>query len=209
MQSISIYTDGACRPNPGLGGVGAVVIAEGYYKEISKRIGRSTNNRAEIQAVIEGLSSLDSPEKAEVTLYTDSKLVRGFLVWGYRAKLNKGLVARMRAYAKKCGSLKVVWVKGHNGNHLNERADALAGDAIKGLKTATGKQAHTIRRSIKKASQPDSERKAREKRVRTYLESGGWEIEKQREAGRDQSLQKSRCRRHSKEGNPQQCTDRS
>ena len=130
MFKVTIYTDGACRGNPGPAGVGAVLLCEDRKKEISKAIGHSTNNRAEIQAVIEALSALKHPEKTEVTLYTDSQLVYGLLQGTYKAKKNRDLVDQMLSLSKELRSLEVVKIKGHNGNPLNELAHTLAQKAI-------------------------------------------------------------------------------
>ncbi len=130
MFKVEIYTDGACRGNPGPAAIGAVLLCGDRRKEISKAIGDSTNNRAEIQAVIEALSALKHPEKTEVTLYTDSQLVYGLLQGTYKAKKNRDLVDEMLNLAKKTSSLEVVKIKGHNGNPLNELAHSLAQKAI-------------------------------------------------------------------------------
>lgn len=130
MFKVEIYTDGACSGNPGPAGVGAVLLCKDKRKEISKGIGHSTNNRAEIQAVIEALSALKHPEKTEVTLYTDSQLVSGLLQGTYKAKKNKDLVDKMTTLSANLRSLEVVKIRGHNGNPLNELAHSLARDAI-------------------------------------------------------------------------------
>ena len=126
MFKVSAYTDGACSGNPGPGGVGVVLLCAKHRKEISRPLGDSTNNRAEIQAVIDALRCLHRPEKTELTLYTDSQLVCGLLTQGWKAKANQDLVAEMRQLAQKCASFQAVKVKGHNGDPLNERADQLA-----------------------------------------------------------------------------------
>jgi len=130
MFKVEIYTDGACRGNPGPAAIGAVLLCGDRRKEISKAIGDSTNNRAEIQAVIEALSALKHPEKTEVTLYTDSQLVYGLLQGTYKAKKNRDLVDKMLNLSENLRSLEVVKIKGHNGNPLNELAHTLAQKAI-------------------------------------------------------------------------------
>ena len=116
MYEVTIHTDGACSGN--------------RRKEISRYIGEATNNRAELQAVIEGLAALKHPEQTRVTLHTDSQLVCGLLGQDWKAKANQELVALMRYLAKQCAFFRVVKVKAHNGDPLNERAHALAREAL-------------------------------------------------------------------------------
>ena len=130
MYEVTIYTDGACSGNPGPAGIGVVLICGNRRKEISRYIGEATNNRAELQAVIEGLAALKHPEQTRVTLHTDSQLVSGVLAHNWKAKANLDLVSKMRELAEKCASLLVVKVRGHSGNPLNERADTLARNAL-------------------------------------------------------------------------------
>ena len=130
MYEVIIYTDGACSGNPGPAGIGVVLICGNRRKEISRYIGEATNNRAELQAVIEGLAALEHPEQTKVTLHTDSQLVSGLLAHNWKAKANLDLISKMRELAEKCVSLLVVKVKGHSGNPINERADALARNAL-------------------------------------------------------------------------------
>jgi len=130
MFEVSIYTDGACSGNPGPAGIGVVLICGDSRREISRYIGKATNNRAEIQAVIDALRCLHRPERIHVTLHTDSQLVYGLLALNWKAKANIDLVTEMRDLAQKCASLQVVKVRGHNGDPLNERADTLARNAL-------------------------------------------------------------------------------
>ena len=131
MFRVDAYTDGACSGNPGPGGVGVVLLCGEHRKEISRPLEQTTNNRAEIQAVIDALSCLHRPEKTEVTLHTDSQLVYGLLTRGWKAKANRELVAEMREFSQRCASFQAVKVKGHNDDTLNERADQLAREAVK------------------------------------------------------------------------------
>lgn len=131
-KKIDMYTDGACWGNPGDCGVGVVLLSGDRRKELSQYIGHGTNNMAECHAVIVGLEALKAPEKSSVTLYTDSRLVEGLLSKGWKAKKNTRLIRRMKSLASNCNQFKAVWVKAHNGNTENERADELAGQAIRG-----------------------------------------------------------------------------
>lgn len=133
---VVIYTDGACRGNPGPGGWGAILIYGGHEKEICGGEPDTTNNRMELMAAIQALELLTRP--CEIELYTDSQYVRtGISQWlslwkarGWRtqskgAVKNEDLWRRLDA-AQERHTIDWRWVKGHNGHPLNERADALA-----------------------------------------------------------------------------------
>ncbi|UXP34003.1 ribonuclease HI [Reichenbachiella agarivorans] len=133
---IIIYTDGASRGNPGPGGFGTVLLAQGHRKEISAGFRKTTNNRMELLAVIAGLEAL-KVVNAEVLIYSDSKYVvdaveKGWL-WGwvkknFKDKKNRDLWERFIPVYKR-NKVKFKWVKGHAGNVENERCDVLAVEA--------------------------------------------------------------------------------
>ena len=136
MKSVEIYTDGACRGNPGRGGYGAILVYGKYEKEICGGEELTTNNRMELTAAIAGLSALR--ESCKVTLYSDSKyLVDAFnLGWveswrehGWRRGKdelkNTDLWEKLYSLTE-AHEVSFVWVKGHNGHDYNERCDALA-----------------------------------------------------------------------------------
>lgn len=136
MKEVQLYTDGACRGNPGRGGYGAILVYGKYEKEISGGERETTNNRMELMAAICGLEALR--ESCAVTLYSDSKyLVDAFLLgwveswrengWkrGRDELKNPDLWARLYELTK-LHRVEFVWVKGHNGHGYNERCDALA-----------------------------------------------------------------------------------
>jgi len=140
---VEIYTDGACRGNPGPGGWAAVLSAGGREKEISGAQLRTTNNRMELQAVIEALQALKRP--LEVRLYTDSQYVRrGILEWLPQWKArdwktadrkpvkNQDLWQQLEQAAAR-HRIEWHWVPGHAGVPGNERCDLLANAAIDGL----------------------------------------------------------------------------
>jgi ribonuclease HI len=141
--TIDIYTDGACRGNPGPGGWAAVLSAGGREKEISGAQLLTTNNRMELQAVIEALSALKRP--LQVRLYTDSQYVRrGILEWlpqwkarGWKTAdrkpvKNQDLWQQLETAAAR-HRIEWHWVPGHAGVPGNERCDALANAAIDSL----------------------------------------------------------------------------
>lgn len=139
MNKIIVYTDGACKGNPGPGGWGVILRSAGHAeKEIFGGEALTTNNRMEMTAVIEALSALKRP--CDVTLYIDSKYVlQGITEWlpGWKAKgwktaakqpvKNVDLWQKLDALVNTGGhTIKWCWVKGHAGDPGNERADALA-----------------------------------------------------------------------------------
>ena len=137
MKHVDIYTDGACRGNPGKGGWGAILIYAGVERELSGGERSTTNNRMELTAAIEALSALK--EKCEVTLYSDSKYMIDAIekkwVYSWKQKgwkkadkspaLNPDLWEKLLALIEK-HDVTFVWVKGHNGHAYNERCDTLA-----------------------------------------------------------------------------------
>ena len=137
MLHVDIYTDGACRGNPGPGGWGAVLVYEGKEKEMSGGEASTTNNRMELSSEIAALSALRFP--CQVTLTSDSKYLtdavnRGWLRdWQKRGwkKADKSPVLNVDLWQQLVELLRIhevtfVWVKGHAGHPYNERCDALA-----------------------------------------------------------------------------------
>ena len=137
MKKVDIYTDGACRGNPGKGGWGAVLVYNGREKELSGGERETTNNRMELTAAIKSLACLK--EACEVTLYSDSKylvdaITKGW-VYSWRSKgwkkadkspaLNVDLWEELLSLLDK-HEVTFVWVKGHDGHAYNERCDTLA-----------------------------------------------------------------------------------
>lgn len=133
---VVIYTDGACRGNPGPGGWGAILMSGANEREICGGELATTNNRMELIAAIEALNALKRPCRVE--LHTDSQYVRNGIsewlrIWkarGWRTT-SKGAVKnedlwRRLDEARTRHDVDWRWVKGHNGHPLNERADALA-----------------------------------------------------------------------------------
>ena len=139
-KTITLYTDGACSGNPGPGGWGAWLRWNHHSKELSGGEKETTNNRMELTAVIEALNSLKQP--CIVELYTDSTYVMdGITKWihGWKAKgwktSNKKPVKNVdlwQALDDACArhDINWHWVKGHDGDEGNEKADELARNAI-------------------------------------------------------------------------------
>lgn len=146
MNKIVIYTDGACKGNPGPGGWGALLrAADGAEKELCGGEPDTTNNRMEMMAVIEALSALKRP--CHVILFVDSQYVlKGMTEWlhGWKAKgwrtaakqpvKNVDLWQRLDALVHQSEHrIEWQWVKGHAGDPGNERADALANRGVEQL----------------------------------------------------------------------------
>ncbi|MCH8522569.1 ribonuclease HI [Glycocaulis sp.] len=141
---ITIHTDGACSGNPGPGGWGALLEWKGHEKELFGGEPDTTNNRMELKAAIEALNALKRPSK--VRLVTDSVYVRdGVTKWIHGWKRNGWKTADKKPVknaelwqaldeATKRHTIEWVWVKGHNGDPGNERADALARAGIDAIR---------------------------------------------------------------------------
>ena len=140
---VEIYTDGACRGNPGPGGWAALLLLGEHEREISGAEAQTTNNRMELTAAIRALEALKRPIKGRI--YTDSQYVRqGILEWvpnwkkrGWKTAdkkpvKNQDLWQALEAAAS-THDLEWLWVKGHSGNVGNERVDELANRAIDAL----------------------------------------------------------------------------
>lgn len=147
MQQVTIYSDGACKGNPGPGGWGAVLVAGTHEKELFGGEPNTTNNRMELTAVIEALKALKRPCRIDV--YTDSQYVqKGISEWvkGWKARGWKTAERKPVKNADLWQTLdelanghEVVWhwVRGHNGHPGNERADALANRGVTTISAAT------------------------------------------------------------------------
>lgn len=139
-KHVDIYTDGACKGNPGPGGYGIVLVYKGIEKSISKGFRNTTNNRMELLAAITALEALN--ESCDVTLYSDSKYLidgmtkgwarswkaKGWIKSDKKKALNTDLWDRMLTLDSK-HDIEYRWVKGHNGHKYNELCDTMAVEA--------------------------------------------------------------------------------
>lgn len=140
LPEVHIYTDGACSGNPGPGGWGAILIFGEHEKEIAGGEPNTTNNRMELKAAIEALRSLKV--SCRVHLFTDSRYVQeGMTTWvetwsqnGWKTAAKKDVknvdLWQQLVEAIQPHTMEWHWVKGHDGNEMNERADALARNEI-------------------------------------------------------------------------------
>lgn len=126
---IVAYTDGACSGNPGPAGLGVVLIEEGKRRELSEFLGVGTNNIAELTAILRALEHLGRAS-APVVMHTDSQYAIGVLTKGWKAKANRQLIAELKERMRNFPRLRFVYVRGHAGVPLNERADELARAAV-------------------------------------------------------------------------------
>ncbi len=142
-SGVIIYTDGACKGNPGPGGWGVWLRYGGHEREMFGGEARTTNNRMELTAVIQALAALKRP--CEVTLFTDSQYVRkGITEWIHGWK-QRGWLTADRKPVKNAELWRALdgeasrhrvdwrWVKGHAGDEGNERADALANRGVESV----------------------------------------------------------------------------
>ena len=139
-QAVELFTDGACRGNPGPGGWGALLRYGGHERRLKGSEARTTNNRMELLAAIEGLAAIKGRQK--VVLTTDSKYVmqgitewianwkrRGWKTAGRKPVKNVDLWQRLDTLVA-AHDIEWQWVRGHTGHEGNEIADTLANEAI-------------------------------------------------------------------------------
>jgi len=143
-DSIVIYTDGGCDPNPGPGGWAVLILQDGQKTELMGADPDTTNNRMELTAAIQALRSLKFP--SSVTLYTDSQYLQkgidewmhGWLARNWKASTGKPVLNqdlwKELLEAQKPHKVRWQWVKGHAGNVYNTRVDALVHQARRTLK---------------------------------------------------------------------------
>lgn len=140
MDQVIVYTDGACRPNPGRGGWAAIILHNGERTELSGGFRSTTSARAELWGVIQALESM--PKPSHVTIYTDSVYIANAITHGWLRKWskngwrtydgdpvkNRDLWRRILKQAE-IHQVETIWVRGHNGVAENEAADTLSSEA--------------------------------------------------------------------------------
>jgi ribonuclease HI len=143
-EKVYIYTDGACRGNPGPGGWGVVLRYKDREKELCGGEPNTTNNRMELMAAIQGLEALNKP--CNVTLTSDSQyLLKGITEWlpnwirrnwktAAKEPVKNADLWRRLVAAQQAHKVEWLWIKGHSGHPENERADQLANLGIDQLK---------------------------------------------------------------------------
>ncbi len=140
MKKVKIFTDGACKGNPGPGGYGCIIVQDGKTLELKGGYKSTTNNIMEMTAIIVALQQLKEPSEVELT--TDSQyVVKGMTEWinGWIRKnwvtaskqpvKNKDLWLELKKLNDR-HKIKWIWVRGHNGHPENERADVLANQGV-------------------------------------------------------------------------------
>lgn len=139
MKRVEVFTDGACKGNPGPGGWGVVLRMGPHEKELAGHEPQTTNNRMELTAVIRALDALKEP--CHVLLHTDSRyVIDGITKWIFGWQKNGWKNAQKKPVlnadlwqqlleARRRHRIDWIWVKGHDGHPENERADRLASDA--------------------------------------------------------------------------------
>ena len=147
-KTVHIFTDGACKGNPGVGGWGVLLRYGEHSKELCGGVEQTTNNQMELTAEIKGLEALKKNFSGSVIVYTDSQYVqKGISEWIFNWKKNGWKTAAKKPVAnaelwQQLDTLSAQfniqwqWVKGHNGNMNNETADKLANLGIKNFQAA-------------------------------------------------------------------------
>lgn len=142
-EQVEIWTDGGCKPNPGPGGWAAILCFKGTVKELSGGEPETTNNRMELTAAAQALSALKRP--CAVRLHTDSEYLKNGITRWHQGWVRKNWrnaagdpvknmdLWRLILEAAKPHQIEWLWVKGHSGNPMNERADELATKAREAL----------------------------------------------------------------------------
>lgn len=152
LEHVEIFTDGACKGNPGVGGWGALLRTGGRTREMLGGAAHTTNNRMELTAVIEALAALRRP--CQVQLHTDSQYVqqgmnswlanwkrRGWLTADKKPVKNADLWQRLDDLASR-HRIEWIWVRGHAGHDGNEQADRLANRGVELIRAGNREDAN-------------------------------------------------------------------
>lgn len=143
MTKIDLHTDGACSGNPGPGGWCCILVFQGVEKELSGSEAYTTNNKMELQAVIEGLKYIDTMtfKALDINIFSDSQYVvraineclPGWVKTNFKGKANSELWQEYLLYSQR-HKITAIHVKAHNGHHYNERCDKIAFNLSQSLK---------------------------------------------------------------------------
>ncbi|MEI8255348.1 MAG: ribonuclease H [Deltaproteobacteria bacterium] len=133
-DGVIAYADGACTGNPGPAGLGVVVLDGLRRIERSEYLGHGTNNIAELTAILRALEAVPDVGRP-LAIHTDSQYSIGVLSKGWKAKKNQTLIGEIKVVLARRVSVSLHYVPGHSGVPLNERADALARDAVRARET--------------------------------------------------------------------------
>lgn len=126
----TVYADGACSGNPGPAGLGIVLVGpDGQVHEGFEYLGIATNNIAELTGILRAAELV--PEGEQAVVHTDSQYSIGVLQKGWKAKANQELIANVKYALSQRAGFRLVYVPGHSGVPLNERADELAREAVR------------------------------------------------------------------------------
>ena len=129
MQTVTVYTDGACTGNPGPMGIGVVILLpDGKRHEMAEFLGHGTNNIAELTAIQRAVEA--APTDRPLRIHTDSSYAIGVLSKNWKAKANQELILAIKSQMKARGRIALIKVAGHSGVPENERCDELARNAI-------------------------------------------------------------------------------
>lgn len=143
------FTDGACSGNPGPCGLGVVLLSGDSQRELSEYLGTGTNNVAELTAILRALETVDATDES-FNVHTDSQYAIGVLQKGWKAKANQELIAAIKERMRHFRGLKLVYVPGHAGVPLNERADELARMAVSSRSTSAWRETK-VQREVSEA----------------------------------------------------------
>ena len=159
---IEIHTDGSAIDNPGPGGWAAIIVEDGSKTVVRGGEEHTTNNRMEILAVVKGLESV--PDSAEVAVFSDSTYVVNTMTRNWKRNANRDLWTLLDAEVARC-TVSFHWVRGHDGNPMNEEADVLANREARRLSNPSGASLSHIDeagkvRMVDVGSKPDTERVA-------------------------------------------------
>jgi ribonuclease HI len=153
--AVIVYADGACSGNPGPAGLGVVFLDGERRRELSEYLGQGTNNIAELTAILRAVDAVQEAKALAraVRIHTDSGYSIGVLTKGWKAKANQELVAKVKNALAALKDVRLVYVPGHAGVPLNERADELARAAVVARSSSGWVDVRTA--AVKTTPQPD------------------------------------------------------